>query len=236
MQDNAALAAKQIDAQASTAQLNALAAVTQSNNAAGVQVAQITANTNAAAIAASIFGTAVSGLTANSNTGGADLSAFNNGTFGVANGTALVPGGPGWQSWMDPFAHSGNSVPIYGATGNSGQATNVTNNQIEELFNNVIRVAQGTSPLQTVTMQPSGPTVAQTGSATIDPVFAVWDGHGATPTITDVTLNPNSQYGYTGSVFNPATMDVAKNITPNAVAAPVVPIPVPNFGNFNWNF
>jgi hypothetical protein len=77
--------------------------------------------------------------------------------------------------------------------------------------------------MQTVTMQPAQSTgLTQTGTAYIDPVFAVWNGSSAVPTITDVTLNPDSQYGYTGSVYNPATGGPAVNITPNAVPTATV--------------
>ena len=123
---------------------------------------------------------------------------------------------------MDPFAHSGISVPI---TSNTPTATNATNNQISELFNNVIRAGQGTAPMQTVTMQDSGTTV--TGSAIIDPLFAVWDGSSATPAITDVTLNGASQYGYTGSVYTPGSA-AAVNITPNATPNTATNLPTVN--------
>ena len=221
MQTNAQLTEAQISAQTQTAGLTALQEIVQANDSTQVQVAGINANVANAQTAASIFGTATNALTVNNELAG-NSSSTGYSTSGVANGTALVPGGPGWQSWMDPFAHSGISVPI---TSNTPTATNATNNQISELFNNVIRAGQGTAPLQTVTMQDSGTTV--TGSAIIDPVFAVWDGSSATPAITDVTLNGASQYGYTGSVYTPGSA-AAVNITPNATPNTATNLPTVN--------
>lgn len=247
MNNTAAMGVAQLQAQQNEAALNAAVAMKVSDNNALVQTTSIAANVANAKTLASIFGTAVGGLTINSD-GGAQAADYNGWTTsGVAPGTALVPGGPGWQSWMDPFAHSGNSVPIVSGTPSTGLPTNVTNNQIEELFNNVARAGLGTAPMQTVTMQPpSGTGQSITGTATIDPVFAVWDGHGGAPVITDITLDPSSVYGYTGSVYNPATDNAAHLITSGGASgngtgtvvapapAPTVPVPQFNWDGFNW--
>ena len=222
MQDNVALTTASLQAQTQQSAITAATTINQQNTSAAVQAASINANVVNAQTAASIFGTATNGLLENNamssnaaDTSGVTTADLNAGANYNGQGLygAIEQWDPGWQSWMNNDI--GGQVPVYGQT-NSGPATNTTANQMEEMFNNVIRAGQGTAPLQTVTMQPSSGT-GIVGSATIDPVFAVWDGSSSVPTITDVTLNPQSQYGYTGSVFNPATSSSAVNITPNAV-------------------
>lgn len=214
MQDNVAMATANLQAQTTVASLNAAQTINGQNVAGAVHIAGVNANVTNAQTAASIFGQAVSGLTENNAMAIGQQSAVSGDyTTGIAPGTAIVPGGPGWQSWMAPFAHSTDPVPIVTGGGQS-TLTNVTNNQIEELFNNVINAGQGNAPLQTVTMQPSGGGQQITGYGTIDPVFATWSGSGqANPNITDVTVGPQgttatnltvSQPGQTASTPVPA--------------------------------
>ena len=213
MQDNVALTTASLQAQTQQAGLTALSTITASNNAASVQIAGMNDNAVNAQTAASIYATAVNGLTANSTAGTVSSAVPSGGVIGYGNEWLNAD-----QATAAGFvAHSGQNVPVYTQNVSQGPATNSTQNQIEELFNNVIRAGQGTAPMQTVTMQPSDTTsYSQTGTAHIDPVFAVWDGSSAVPTITDVTLNSDSQYGYTGSVYTPGSA-AAVNITPNAV-------------------
>jgi len=125
---------------------------------------------------------------------------------------------------FDPKSHV--YVPVMTATGNTGPATDTTNNQIEELFNNVIKAGQGIGPLQTVTMQNSGPAYTQTGQAFVDPVFAVWNGGSATPDITDVTLTPTGANATNLNVGAPG-VTISTQAPPAATVATLPKIALP---------
>lgn len=204
----------QMMGQVQTAQINA----GQTVGLAEIQSAQDTAN---AAIGASMFGTAVQGLTANYvsqlKANGASNIAFSSSSSGS---TGSGSGGSGGSNSFD-ISNTG----TWGTTTNNpaGSAViNSANTQIEQLFNNVLRAGAGIGPVETSIITdgggsvssptPTTPTAPKTGTFTgnpdrstgghNDPIFVNWLTGSALPTVTDITPSAGSPFGWTGSFVN----------------------------------
>jgi hypothetical protein len=204
--------------QVQTAQINA----GQTVSLAEITAAQQTAN---AGIGASMFGTAVQGVTANYisqlKANGASNISYSSTMNGSGSSGSGGSGGSGSGGSGNSFniSNSGN----WGTTTNNpaGSAViNTANTQIEQMFNNVLRAGAGIGPLETSLITDGGGSTQQSvttphspsspaghdqsgnGGSRGDPIFVNWLTGSAMPTVTDITPNAGSPFGWVGSFVN----------------------------------
>lgn len=223
----------------SQTQLGLAALSTQAHSAdiaGNISMAQVAAGAQlgTAQIGASMFDTAIQGITANYisqlKANGASNIAYSSYSNASGNGTNAGSGAP--SSAPGGFAGNGNggwNVNL-NSGGNFGTTTvnpagsaviNTANNQIEQLFNNVLRAGQGTSPLETQMITDGGGSTVQPATTVnptpsfhdpnfqhgsdhgADPIFVNWVNGQHLPTVTDITPTVGSINGWIGSFINP---------------------------------